>query len=203
MDLNDKIKQLEALKAKLEDCRLRVLPVKTGNLAVNHFKGNFRKGGYQDGGLTPWKKAARQLNGRKDTDSSYGTLLSRRNHLMNSTRFIAEPGKVTVINDVPYAKIHNEGGVITQPITPKMRKFAWAKYFQEAGVAKADSKEKRANKIAAAGQEAERWKGLALTKKTTIRQIMPRRQFMGRANELMDNIYKMAENEIRKLLTNM
>ena len=36
------------------------LPRKVGVIAVNHFKQNFRDGGWLDDGLHPWKKSIRQ-----------------------------------------------------------------------------------------------------------------------------------------------
>lgn len=39
----------------------------------------------------------------------YKTLLSSRNHLYNSTRYIPSYGMVRIVNEVPYAAVHNEG----------------------------------------------------------------------------------------------
>ena len=54
------------------------LPRKVGVIAVNHFKQNFRDGGWLDDGLHPWKKTLRQKQG--GPDAKYGPLTSRRNH---------------------------------------------------------------------------------------------------------------------------
>ena len=56
-----------------------------------------------------------------------------------------------------------------------MRKWAWRRYYEEGG------KESK---------EAEKWKGLALTRKKTltIDIKMPRRQFIGESKELREKI---------------
>jgi hypothetical protein len=200
MDLNGKIREMEQLGRRLETLRDRTLPIKAGNLAVNHFKENFRKGGYRDGGFTPWKITQRQQSGGRGAASQYGPLLSGRNHLMNSLRYMPEPGRVTVLNDLVYARIHNEGGDISHTVTPKMRRFAWARYFSDAGIARGDDTRTKKQKEEDATEEAKRWKGLALTKKTTIRQTIPQRQFMGKGKEIAGKILQMAENELKKIL---
>jgi hypothetical protein len=71
-------------------------------------------------------------------------------------------------NGTPYARIYNEGGTISQniPITPKMRKFYWAKFFEAGG---GKSKEKGQD----VPEEAKFWRGMALTKKTSISRKVP------------------------------
>ncbi|MEG1575078.1 MAG: hypothetical protein RR341_08435, partial [Bacteroidales bacterium] len=44
---------------KIERAVVRVIPVKAGQEAKNHFQDNFRKGGFVDGGLHPWKRSKR------------------------------------------------------------------------------------------------------------------------------------------------
>ena len=58
------------------------LPRKVGVVAVNHFKQNFRDGGWLDNGLHPWKRTRRQEG--TGTNASRGPLLSGREHLMKS-----------------------------------------------------------------------------------------------------------------------
>jgi phage gpG-like protein len=85
---------------------------------------------------------------------------------------IVTPEKVIISGGnekIPYAQIHNEGGTIEIPVTPKMRKFAWAMHYKEAG------SDKKANTP---------WKGLALTKKESLRVTIPMRRFMGTSEKL-------------------
>lgn len=78
----------------------------------------------------------------------------------------APTGLVVISSNAHYAGIHNEGGITHPQVTPKMRKYAWARYYEAGG------------KKAASG-EADFWKGLALTKKQTLGIKIPRCHFMG------------------------
>lgn len=171
------------------------LPRKVGVVAVNHFKQNFRDGGWLDGGLHPWKRTRRQDG--NTPDAKYGPLTSRRDHLMRSIQARTAPGEVSIENPVPYAAIHNEGGDITsQPtITDKMRKYAWRMVYSLAGV---KGKGKLPKELPA---EAEKWKGLALTKKSrlTVHAHIPQRQFMGDSAELRTKINKIINESIKRI----
>ena len=86
----------------------RTIPVKVGRMAENLFKDNFRKSGFVDGGVQAWERSKR-IGASKDARGSYKTLMSGRQHLYSSIK--SKPGKRSVIitNDVPYARVHNEG----------------------------------------------------------------------------------------------
>jgi len=96
-----------------------------------------------------------------------GSLMVRSGNLMasirpsvvNSNRVVISAGSARV----PYAKIHNEGGEVSVPVTMDMRKFAWAMKYETGD---------------------DRWKGLALTRKSVIRVNVPKRQFMGHSKML-------------------
>ena len=83
-----------------------------------------------------------------------GSLMWREGHLVDSLLFRPERGVVTVESSKPYAAIHNSGGRIA--ITPKMRKYFWAKYYET---------------------KKPHWLALAVTKKRHI--TIPKRQFVG------------------------
>ena len=168
------------------------IPRKAAVVAKNHFMHNFDESGFVDGGLRPWKKTRRQEAGdpRKP-------LTSNRNHLMNSIDVVGAPGQVTVVNPVPYARIHNEGGTIhSQPtVTPKLRKMAWAKAYSIAGVSKGGKLPKDLP------EEARKWRALALTKKEklNIKIKMPRRQFIGESKELRVKINKIIIDKLKEI----
>lgn len=144
------------------------LPRKVGIVAVNHFKENFRQSGFVDNGLKPWKRPLRQTEG-KGAAAERPTLTSGRNHLMRSIQYTSRPGEVTILNPVEYAAIHNEGGTInTHPrITPKLRKFAWAKVYSIAGIQKKRGK-KKTPLPKQLPPKARMWKAIALTKKARL-----------------------------------
>lgn len=177
---------------KLNDIKryaLSDLPRHIGKIAVDHYHENFMKGGYVDEALSPWKPSKR-IGTATGASGAYGTLLSSRKELYNSIRFTAQTGKTVVSSSLRYSRIHNEGGVINQQITitPKMRRFAWAKYYEE-------------NPTSEPGK-AGQWKALALTKKTMIsRSInMPKRQYMGKGSQLRQLILTRATKDIERIL---
>lgn len=86
----------------------RELPVKAGALARSHFRENFRRGGFVDDTLKPWKPAKR-IGRAKGAAGTYKTLLSARNHLYSSINYTTAPFRTTVYTNVHYADVHNEG----------------------------------------------------------------------------------------------
>lgn len=188
-------KNIEKLVKKAKDDILKEvndrLPRKVGVVAVNHFKQNFRDGGWLDDGLHPWQRTRRQDS--KSPDAKYGPLTSRRDHLMRSIQASVAPGQVTIENPVPYAAIHNEGGDITTSVTKKMRKYAWAKVYSLSGMSKGSSAPKQLP------PEAEKWKGLALTKKSRLNIHIPQRQFMGDSAELRRKIAQEIQKSIKSI----
>lgn len=176
-------KKTQAHASELERFINDQLPRRIGKMAVDHFKDNFRKGGFVNNGLKVWDKPKRFSETGKSAGSRYGTLLSARNELFNSINYSAKNGLITISSDKEYSQIHNEGGEVnnTIAITPKMRKFAWAKNYETGD---------------------DKWKGLALTQKETIHVqfTMPKRQFIGESAELNSEIIEMVETQISKIL---
>ena len=183
MDAND----IEKLVKKAKDDILKEvndrLPRKVGVIAVNHFKQNFRDGGWLDNGLHPWKRTRRQEG--TGTNASRGPLLSGREHLKRSIQAETSPGQVSIENPVPYAHVHNDGAKI--PVTKKMKKYAWFKFYSLSGFKKGQKKDN-------VPPEAEGWKRLALTKKTSL--TIPKRQFMGDSAELRVKVNKAIQDSL-------
>lgn len=142
------------------------MPRLIGTEAVNFSKKRFREQSWVDHGSDPWKKrkpGAVRNKGRG--------LLVDSGKLRNSIR-ITKSGRnfVTIGSSVPYAEIHNKGGVINIPVTDRMRKWGWAMFAKTN-----DSK----------------FKGLALTKKTMLHVRMPKRKFMGQSAVLRQKTKRM------------
>lgn len=182
--------ELEQKIKKLIHLTQRVLPIKVGNLAKYHFKENFLKGGFVNGGLQRWTPAKRLGSGDKSAAANHRTLMSERNLLYSSINYSAGEGRVKIFTDVHYAPIHNEGGVTHPTVTPKMRKFAWAKYFAAGG---------KTGKGENVPPEALKWKKLALTKKKKLNIRIPKRQFMGESRELTKKIQELVDKEVEKI----
>lgn len=196
-------RNIEKLVAKAKDDILKEvndrLPRKVGVIAVNHFKQNFRDGGWLDNGLHPWKRTRRQDS--KSPDAKYGPLTSRRNHMMRSIQASTSPGQVTIQDPVSYAAIHNDGGDITThpTVTDRMRKYAWHMVYSLAGI---KGKGKLPRELPA---EADKWKGLALTKKRniTVHAHIPQRQFMGDSAELRVKINQRITESLEYIKTQL
>lgn len=129
---------------------------------------------------TPWPETK--------TPVKRGTLMVRSGALVNSIKPKTITAEKVVISGgsdkVNYARAHNEGETIVVPVTPKMRKFAWAMHYQEAG------DDKKANT---------RWKGLAMTKKESLTIKLPMRRFMGPSEKLKDVLLNAFREEFNKL----
>lgn len=205
MYIKDFAKLIEQKRKELDKMMRRKMPVIAGRMAKDHFQENFREGGFVNGGLHPWPQAKRLSSGRTDAASNYGTLLSGRNHLFSSIKYIPSDYRVKVSNELEYAPIHNWGGTVSVTVTDRMRRFAWAKFYKASGhKRKANTGQKkgtkRHGKQTKDNPQASFWKGLALTKKKKLNIHIPQRQFLGESKELTDKINERIEKEIRTIL---
>ena len=114
---------------------------------------------------------------------------------MRSIEFQTEPGQVVISDPVPYAEIHNDGGDIsTHPsVTTKLRKYAWHMVYSLAAM------QGKLPKILP--PEADKWKALALTKKTklSVHAHIPQRQFIGDSQELTQKLNKIINNSLKTI----
>lgn len=96
---------------------------------------------------------------------------------------ISASGVMSLLKEitVPYAAIHEYGGTVRVRITPKMRKFFWAQYYQT-NVAK--------------------WRNMALTTKTELTIKIAKRAFAEPSLlDELDNIERHATEQIYELMT--
>lgn len=169
MPKNSNIGKFVFLERQYKGFRRR-LPNKVAITVVNFFKRNFRVSGFVDRPFQKWKKPS--YPGKKGaTLVKSGEL--RRN--IKKLRVSVNRVVVGVPSNIKHARIHNEGGKIA--ITPKMRRFFWAKFKET---------------------EKEFWKNMALTKKTHI--DIPKRQFIGDSKVLEVTIERMIIKELKKAL---
>lgn len=161
---------------KLAEDVLKELPKATSEKARAFFLSSFIKQGFTDVSFVPWVK-------RKD-DLSH-KLLQQSFALKNSiniTKADFEAVEITAGTGINYAAIHNEGGTITVKVTPKMKRFFWVMYKKT---------------------EVEKWKFLALTKKENFIIKIPKRQFIGHSETLMNNLDNMFINTIYNYFKNL
>lgn len=177
-----------------------------GNTAVSWFRFNYQQEQWFNGyGYAKWKKPKR-WNPNGGTPERYGTLLSKRQHLFRSIGHTPTDKGAIIYNNVPYAKIHNEGGDIDQniPITPKMRKWAWYMYYKTGGVNRKRSNNTKS--ILAQGivfnPVAQKYKALALTKKDVIHRTVriPKRPFLYGNAELAKVLKERVKGDILSLM---
>ena len=196
----------EAFQKKWESNKRKLLafvgrPAHTimGNTAVSWFRDNYRKEQWFNGsGWQRWKKPKR-FNPNGSVSEVYGTLLSKRQHLVRNIQKEVGERYSKIVNRVPYAKIHNEGGDIEQniTITPKMRRWAWYMYYKTNGIKKGRKRQKITE-----NPLSTKYKALALTKKQTIhRRIhMPKRPFIYANAELAKVLRERLKGDIRRIL---
>lgn len=171
-----------------------------GNTAVSWFRHNYTQEQWYNGyGYAKWKKPKR-YNPNGGTVGNLGTLLSKRQHLFRSIGHTPTARGAIIYNNVPYAKIHNEGGDIDQniPITPKMRKWAWYMYYKSNGIKKG----KRGKATIVSNPVADKYKALALTKKKVIHRTVriPKRPFLYGNAELAKVLRERIQSDIHAIL---
>lgn len=193
------IKELRNHAAELRQLVNRRLPIKAGQIAKRHFQNNFMLSGFVDGGLKPWTPAKRLSQGGTSAASKQRTLLSSRKHLYSGINYTPGIAQVRIFNDVVYASIHQNGGEISIPVTAKMRRYAWARYYAATGGSKGGKEGENGQKTAE-NTDARMWKGLALTKKERLSVTIPARPFIGQSRELNEKLSAMIENEITNIL---
>lgn len=205
MDMKSFIRLVERKRKKLDTLMRRRMPVIAGRIAKDHFQDNFRRGGFVNGGLHPWPKAKRLSSGGTDAASNYGTLLSGRNHLFGSIKYVPSDYLVVISNEVPYAALHNQGGTVDVPVTDRMRRYAWARFYRASGKVRKAAKGGRKGRRktgggAQASPQAAFWKNFALTRKKKLHIRIPQRQFIGDSRELDEKIVNRTEAEVRKIM---
>lgn len=151
------------------------LPKWAGNAALNFFKDSWRRQGFIDRRFERWPKR------RNDPAGKERALLVKSGALRRSLRLRTGNDWFEIYTDMPYAKAHNEGAVVVQKVTPRQRRYFWAMH----------SKAKKRGR----GDEAERWKRMALSQKLTIR--IPKRQFMGHSNFIERRIVAHVERALQ------
>lgn len=144
--------------------------------ALNFFIDSFQKQGFTNSSFEPWQK-------RTNDARPGGALLVKSANLRNSLKVMERSiAGILFGSNSPYAKIHNEGGIINITLTKKARKFFWYMYY-----ATNDS----------------RYKWMALTKKEHLTIKIPKRQFIGHSEKLMENLETWLKNEIETRFKNI
>ena len=196
----------EERKKALNDYLSRVVVTKVGVKALNWYKEQYQRAGWYNGEQwEDWKPTLRQMRGETTADK-YAPLMSRRDHLFRSISKRSTSTGVVIYTQVPYSKIHNEGGTVEMSVTPKMKKWAWANFYKEIG-AKQGVKKKIAWRTDASGRRstgnayADMLMGIAL-KKTGARMTIriPKRPFLYANPVLVRVLREMIKADIKEIL---
>lgn len=135
---------------------------------ASEFDLNFRRQAFFD---SPWPQhASRVIRPGGHLLVNTGQL---RASLLPAVRATPTAGSVTFRSDLPYAAIHNTGGTIT--VTPKMRRYFWARHYEARGRQKRKTKRKTSAQLS---PQAEFWRRMALKPVGSAISI-PQRQFVG------------------------
>ncbi len=147
----------ELMKRMLTDIKVKL---------SDEFDRNFQRKAFFD---QPWAPRMRTY--------PRGSLMVITGRLRRSFRGSVGRNSVSWSSDAPYAAIHNNGGKI--PITPKMRKFFWAMYYQHAGkmTTLKSGKTSKSQRNATLSAEAQFYKNMALSKKDAF--VIPQRRIVG------------------------
>lgn len=155
-------------------------PRLVANTAVNFFKSNFDKQGWQGEIFEKW--SAR----KKETRRSLGKpILTDTGALKRSITVKSESENEVIVGtgpEIPYARIHNEGGQITQ--AARSETFVRKRF-------------KKAPKRGQFRRGVDPGKGFTFQDRTIN---MPKRQFMGDSPVLREQLKEMAINEIKKAI---
>lgn len=173
----------------------RRLPNILGTVAVNFFKERFQAQNWVGDRTEPWpaRKEDRRRR-RRETRTNRG-ILTKTGRLRRSIRKISViEDSVLIGTDVPYAQVHNEGGVINHPARQGKLSFAQKGKSANARLVLARTRtEKQRSRI------VDEWKGEIPAYKVK----MPRRQFIGFSQHLDDRMVRQAEAEYNRAIKSL
>jgi phage gpG-like protein len=172
MKLRIDFPDFRATQTSLQEA-MAAFPTLAGNAALNFYTDSWRRRGYINTLYQPWKKT----HANDDTRA----ILTQSGQLRRSLRLSVRGTSITISTNRKYAKAHNEGA--TQPITPKQRRFFWAKYAEAT----------KNHSLGTKNPAAQKWKYMALAKTITI----PQRQFMDIPNQPMSRFLE------KRIVTNL
>jgi len=150
-----------------------------GVMAKNHFTANFRKQGFEDETVIPWQK-------RKKEDVGRGILIGKGSGRLKRSIAFRKKGKWAVVintGNIPYAKIHNEGGIINKGASTKVLNFNKKGGFQRQRTERQRAKTSYSQKVSIGSH--------------TI--LMPKRQFIGYSGKLNRQIISSFSSKIKRI----
>lgn len=163
------------------------LPMKVSGIAEEEFKGNFIRQGFETdgGGVEKWQKRKAK---RKNDDDGHAILI-KSGRLRKGFKKKPDFNTARVINDVPYAQIHNEGGTINHPARTRVLNFRKKRSGRNKGRVRF-AKEKLAQYSQKVHSGA-------------YKITMPQRPFMKTTSPLINKINKTVEEDVQKIYNSL
>lgn len=181
MALNRNAEEFDKLLEGYKAIKLRMIQQAAG-IALAFFKASFINQGFTDAALVKW------VNRVPGTPNNKGRAIEvNRGILKRAVRIkrVSMDGAIVGVDEsIPYAEIQNYGGKV--PITPQMRRFFWAMYYNYGGGIKGKE----------LSDTALFYRNLAITTKQFIN--IPARQFIGDSVTLERNIRNYITDELDK-----
>jgi len=162
---------LDEVEKRLQQTK-EVLPAEIANVSQSYFESSWRKQGY-DG--KKWKEVQRRINGKGAAKTR--AILVKSGRLRRSFHVLSKRwDNITIANSAPYAKVHNEGGVIHK------NGHRGVMYYREVST---NLKTKNTSKRFAKTKGKKNKATHAMEINIPAHDIsIPQRQFMGQTNEL-------------------
>ncbi len=158
MDTPEFKRQLAKKQVELKTYINTVFPSRAGNMSLRFINGNFKAQGWQGSSFQKWKKNARN-----------GTILVKSGRLRRGTTFTTTPGIAHVVNNVPYAGVHNRGFNGTVQVKSHKRRIYEANKVATGRLTKTGKAQMKT---------VHSLKGSAQVKAHTRKMKIPKRQFM-------------------------
>lgn len=150
-----------------------------GTHAVTYAKGNFRRQGFNG---EKWK-------GRKKDKTPGRAILIKSGHLRASIHITStDNDSVSIGTDLPYAKIHNEGGQINHPSREAILSYSTKGGKLKLAKTKTETQQRKIKEIRRATIKA-------------YTQGMPKRQFLGPTPQLNTELKSLLNRELTQILT--
>lgn len=179
---NNADKIIKAKAKQLQRYMNSQLPKQAKDLGIQFFKSRFRAQGWLGESFKPWAKRK-----KKDKRRPGRNILMDRGKLRNSIRAVISGDTITFGSDVPYAKIHNEGGTISHA---EGKRIITHKVYKSG---------KRKGKVLFHQNNAK----ATFSKKVDVGSYkiqMPKRKFMGNSAHLNNIIKRKMETSVKNIM---
>lgn len=161
---------------KKAEAEIRRMVVEMGNTALNWYQKSWYLQGFQGEGFEPWPKRKRRDAGR--------AILVKTGRLKRSLRKVGEGAySVSIFTNVPYARIHNEGGAINKKASTSILSFNKAGKFTRQRTQRQRDRTSYQHKASIGAHSIQ----------------MPKRQFVGYSGRLNRELIRLFDNRIKSI----